>query len=499
MAGYLAIFQPVTLLLILAGVVIGIVFGAIPGLSGTMAVALCLPFTYSMNSVNSISMLLALYLGGVSGGLIASVLLRIPGTPGSVATIWDGGKMALNGEPNRALGAGITYSFIGNVFGILCMAFVAPQIAAFARNFGPCEYAAVIFFALTLISSLSDGNMLKALISGCAGLLFAMVGVAPMDNVKRFTFGNANLNSGFALISMMIGFFAITEVISGAEGARKGDGAKATMAGRIKGIGVTLKEFIEQIPNTIIACVVGLGIGILPGIGASSANIIAYVTCKSASRHPERYGTGCIDGIVASEASNNACCGGTLIPLISLGIPGDACTAILLGGLMIHGVVPGPLMFQNNGDLINSMIAAMLVAAILIFVLQIGATRLFVKMLATPKNILLSIVACLCVVGAYTDNSRIFDVYAILLFGFIGFLFRELKIPAAPFMLGFVLENYFETYFRRAMATYGGDMTIFFRRPISAIFITVGVVSVVWRLVKNARESKAAAAAAAKS
>ena len=183
MAGYLAIFQPVTLLLILAGVVIGIVFGAIPGLSGTMAVALCLPFTYSMNSVDSISMLLALYLGGVSGGLIASVLLRIPGTPGSVATIWDGGKMALNGEPNRALGAGITYSFIGNVFGILCMALVAPQIAAFARNFGPCEYAAVIFFALTLISSLSDGNMIKALISGCAGLLFAMVGVAPMDNV----------------------------------------------------------------------------------------------------------------------------------------------------------------------------------------------------------------------------------------------------------------------------------------------------------------------------
>ena len=493
MSGFLAIFNPGTLMLILIGVVIGIVFGAIPGLSGTMAVALCLPFTYSMNSVDSISMLLALYFGGVSGGLIASVLLRIPGTPGSVATIWDGGKMAENGQPHRALGIGITYSLIGNLFGVACMAFIAPQIASFARKFGPCEYAAVIFFALTLISSLSDGDMLKALISGCAGLLFAMVGVAPMDNVKRFTFGNANLNSGFALISMMIGFFAITEVVSGAVDARKGNGKQAELSGRIKGLGFTLKEFVQQIPNTIIACVVGLGIGILPGIGASSANIIAYVTCKSASRHPERYGTGSMDGIIASEASNNACCGGTLIPLISLGIPGDACTAILLGGLMIHGVVPGPLMFQNNGDLINAMIGALLIASILIFVLQMGATKFFVKMLGLPKNILLSIVACLCVVGAFTNNSRIFDVYAILLFGGIGFAFRKLKIPAAPFMLGFVLENYFETYFRRAMATYAGDLTIFFRRPISAVFIIIGIVSMVWRLVSNARKAKQSA------
>ena len=474
MSGFLAIFNPGTLALILIGVVIGIIFGAIPGLSGTMAVALCLPFTYSMTSVDSISMLLALYFGGVSGGLIAAVLLRIPGTPGSVATIWDGGKMAENGQPHRALGIGITYSMVGNLFGVACMAFIAPQIASFARKFGPCEYAAVIFFALTLISSLSDGDMLKALISGCAGLLFAMVGVAPMDNVKRFTFGNPNLNSGFALISMMIGFFAITEVISGAVDARKGNQKEATLAGRIKGLGFTAKEFVQTLPTTLIACVVGLGIGILPGIGASSANIIAYVTCKSASRHPERYGTGCMEGIIASEASNNACCGGTLIPLISLGIPGDACTAILLGGLMIHGVVPGPLMFQNNGDLIN-------------------ATKFFVKMLGLPKNVLLSIVACLCVVGAFTNNSRIFDVYAILLFGAIGFLFRKLKIPAAPFMLGFVLENYFETYFRRAMATYAGDMSVFFRRPISAVFIVIGIASMIWRLVSNARKNKTAA------
>ncbi|MBR1671788.1 MAG: tripartite tricarboxylate transporter permease [Fretibacterium sp.] len=491
MTGFLAVFHPGTLLLILLGCIVGIIFGAVPGLSGTLAVALCLPFTYSMNSVDSVSVLLALYLGGVSGGLIASVLLRIPGTPGSVATIWDGGKMAENGEPHRALGIGITYSLIGNLFGVFCMAFISPQIASFARKFGPCEYAAVIFFALTLISSLSDGDMLKALISGCAGLIFAMVGVAPMDNVRRFTFGVPDLNSGFALISMMIGFFAITEVVSGAVDARKGNVQKAALAGRIKGLGFTLREFAAQIWNTILACVVGLGIGILPGIGASSANIIAYVTCKSASRHPERYGTGSMDGIIASEASNNACCGGTLIPLISLGIPGDACTAILLGGLMIHGVVPGPQMFQNNGDLINAMIAAMIVASILIFLLQIGATRFFVRMLSLPKNILLSIVACLCVVGAFTNNSRIFDVYSILLFGFIGFLFRKLKIPAAPFMLGFVLENYFETYFRRAIATYAGDLTIFFTRPISAVFIIVGIASMIWRLARSVRGGKA--------
>lgn len=328
-AGILEVFDPVTLLLIFCGSVLGVIFGAIPGLSGTMAVALCLPFTYAMNTNNGISLLLALYFGGVSGGLIASVLLRIPGTPGSVATLWDGGTMAKNGQPGRALGIGITYSFIGSVFGILCMAFIAPQIAAFARNFGPCEYFAVIFFALTLISTLSDGNMVKALMSGCIGLLVAMIGVAPMDNIKRFTFGNADLNNGFALISMMIGFFAIAEVLNSA-GKKRGEAAGA-MEFKMEGLGFTLKEFVKTLKTTAVACVTGLGIGILPGIGASTANIIAYVACKASSKHPEEYGKGCMEGIIASEASNNACCGGALIPLISLGIPGDAVTAILLG------------------------------------------------------------------------------------------------------------------------------------------------------------------------
>lgn len=493
MSGFLSVFNPMTLALIVFGSVLGIIFGAIPGLSGTMAVALCLPFTYAMDTTNGVSLLLALYFGGVSGGLIASVLLRIPGTPGSVATIWDGGKMAENGQPGRALGLGIFYSFIGSVFGVLCMAFIAPQIAAVARSFGPCEYFAVIFFALTLISSLSDGNMLKALISGCMGLAVAMIGIAPMDSAKRFTFGNPDLNNGFALISMMIGFFAISEVLSSA--GNKARTSSSQVKFKMKGLGFTLREFIETLPTTALASVIGLGIGILPGIGASTSNIIAYVTCKSSSKHPERYGTGCMEGIIASEASNNACCGGTLIPLVALGIPGDACTAIVLGGLMIHGVVPGPQMFTTNGDLIYAMVAAMLIASIAIFALQYFAIHFFVRMLSIPKNILLSVVACLCVVGAYADNNRIFDVYAILLFGVLGYLFRKLDIPTTPFMLGFILEDYMETYLRRALATYSGNVGIFFTRPISCAFILVGVVSMVWRIAKNIRDERKNAAA----
>lgn len=468
MSGFLSVFNPLTLLLIVFGSVLGIIFGAIPGLSGTMAVALCLPFTYAMDTTNGISLLLALYFGGVSGGLIASVLLRIPGTPGSVATIWDGGKMAENGQPGRALGLGIFYSFIGSVFGVLCMAFIAPQIAAVARSFGPCEYFAVIFFALTLISSLSDGSMLKALISGCIGLAVAMIGIAPMDSAKRFTFGNPNLNNGFALISMMIGFFAIAEIFSSAGSKAQTD--RSHVKFKMKGLGFTLREFVETLPITALASVIGLGIGILPGIGASTSNIIA------------------------SETSNNACCGGTLIPLVALGIPGDACTAIVLGGLMIHGVVPGPQMFATNGDLIYAMVAAMLIASVAIFALQYFAIHFFVRMLSIPKNILLSIVACLCVVGAYADNNRIFDVYAILLFGVLGYVFRKLDIPTTPFMLGFILENYMETYLRRALATYSGNVGVFFTRPISCVFILVGIVSMVWRILKNVRNEHKKAA-----
>ena len=483
----LTMFNGATLLLILLGSIVGIVFGAIPGLNATMAVALCLPFTYGMDSVNGVSLLLALYLGGISGGLISAVLLRIPGTPGSLATVWDGGKMAENGEPGRAFGIGITYSFIGNIFGILCMALIAPQLANFASRFGPCEYFALIFFALTLISSLSEGDMVKALISGCAGLIVSMVGVAPMDNARRFTFDIPDLNGGFALISMMIGFFAITEVLDSVKDKQVKGYQKVKFA--MRGLGFTLREFIDQLGNMFRAAFVGLGIGILPGIGATAANILAYVTCKSTSKHPERFGTGIIDGIIASETSNNACCGGTLIPLIALGIPGDAVTAIVLGGLMSHGIVPGPEMFVTNGALINDMIIACIIASILIFALQFFAIHFFVKMLYLPKSILLSVVACLCIVGAYANNNRIFDIYAVLLFGALGFAFRRLKIPTAPFMLAFILENYCETYLRRGLATYG-SIDQFFTRPISAAFIIVGVVSMLYRIYKNYKKNR---------
>src|SRR5574344_64189 len=488
MAELFTVFNGVTLSLILLGSVVGIIFGAIPGLNATMAVALCLPFTYGMDSVNGISLLLALYFGGISGGLISAVLLRIPGTPGSLATVWDGGKMAENGEPGRALGIGITYSFIGNIFGIVCMALIAPQLANFASKFGPCEYFALMFFALTLISTLAEGDMTKALISGCAGLLVAMIGVAPMDNARRFTFGIPDLNNGFALISMMIGFFAITEVLDTVKDKQPEGYQKVKF--EMKGLGFTVAEFVDQLGNKFRAAVVGLGIGILPGIGATAANILAYVTCKSTSKHPERFGTGSMDGIIASETSNNACCGGTMIPLVALGIPGDAVTAIVLGGLMIHGIVPGPQMFVTNGDLINDMMIACTIASIIIFVLQMGAIHFFVKMLYIPKSILLSIVACLCIVGAYANNTRVFDIYAVLVFGVLGFAFRRLKIPTAPFMLAFILENYCETYLRRGLATYG-SIDQFFTRPISAIFIMIGIGSLVYRIYKNYKASKA--------
>lgn len=484
------VFTPVCLGLITLGVVIGIIFGAIPGLSSTMAVVLFLPMSFGMSPVNGLSLLIGLYLGGISGGLISAILLKIPGTPSSIATVFDGGPMAAHGEAGKALGAGILYSFIGGLISIFALIFVSPYLAAVTIKFTPVEYFSVAIFSLTIIASLSGKSLLKGLLAGLFGIAISMVGMAPIDSLERFTFGNFQLMNGFDIVVILIGLFAVTDIILSGYNRKHLDDNYEKARYEIKGFGVTMQEFKDQFVNMIRSALIGIGIGILPGIGGNVAGLLSYTAAKNASDHPEKFGTGIVDGVIASETSNNAVIGGSLIPLITMGIPGNTVSAILLGGLTIHGITPGPLVFQKSGVYVYGIFLALLVANVVMLVVERGALKGFVKLLDVPKRILLPIVMACCVVGAYASNSRLFDVWCVVGFGILGLLLKKLSVPTTPLIIGFILGQMTEENLRRALQASNGDISVFFTRPISLAFLVVAAVFVVYTLKKSREAAK---------
>jgi putative tricarboxylic transport membrane protein len=491
--GYLSVLNGPCLLVIFLGVVVGIIFGAMPGLSTTMAVALFLPVTYGLDPTTSFSLLMGLYIGAISGGLITATLLKIPGTPSSVATCWDGHPMTAKGEGMKALGAGVVFSFLGSVFSIFILMFVAPPIAKLATQFGYYEYFAIALFSLTMIGTLSSGSNVKGVFAGVLGFMFATVGIAPVDATVRFTFGFKELLSGFSTLPVLIGLFAVSEILLTTQTARFSTDEVITPPSTkgVKGFGFSWKEFGEQKWNALRSAVIGIAIGILPGIGGGTSNIIAYTVAKNQSKHPEKFGTGILDGVVASETSNNASVGGAMIPLLTLGIPGDAVTAMLLGGLLMNGLSPGPLLFKTSADLIYSIFAALMIASIMMLIVEFYGLRVFIKFLGIPKYILLPVVFALCIVGAYGVNSRIFDVGAILVFGVIGYLFVAFKIPSAPFILGYILGPMAETNLRRGLQLSKGSYLPFVSKPIAAFFIAITIVSLIYNIIKEVKKRKA--------
>ena len=327
--GLMAVIQPFTIVLVAVGVIVGIIFGSIPGLTATMAIVMFLPATYSMEASEGISMLMSLYIGGISGGLISAILLNIPGTPSSVATCFDGKPMADKGQAGKALGTGVVFSFVGTIIGIALLIVLTPVLCDVALMFQAYEYCALAVFSLSMVIALTGHDMPKGLISAVLGALLATVGLAPIDSRPRFTFDIYQLNNGFALVVLLIGLFAISEVMAYAETVRQKQDYTINEDFKIKGAGFTMKEFIAQIPNAIVSALIGVGIGILPGIGGGVSCMISYTVSKNTSKHRELYGTGIMDGVVASETANNATIGGAMIPLLSLGIPGDAATAMM--------------------------------------------------------------------------------------------------------------------------------------------------------------------------
>ncbi len=477
MQGIETVFTLQILGLLFFGTVVGIIFGAIPGLTATMAVALFLPITYTLGAAAGISLLVGLYIGGVSGGLISAILLKIPGTPASVATTFDGGPMMEKGEGAKALGVGIFYSYVGTLLSIFALIFIAPTLAKIALAFGPHEYFSIAIFSLTLIITLATGSMVKGLFSGALGFAFSTVGIAPVDAIPRFTLGLTELNAGFDILPVLIGLFAISEIIKVAEDVKTEQQATVTVV-KLKGFGFSVNEFFEQGWNMIRSTLIGTGIGILPGIGSGTSNIVAYMVAKKRSKHPEKFGTGVIDGIVASEAASCSAVGGAMIPLLTLGIPGDTVTAMLLGGFMIHGIQPGPLLFVSQGPLVYTIFVAMLVSSLMMLVCELYGVRLFVKMLAIPKHILLPIILVLCFVGAFGLGNRIFDVGVIVFFGLLGYGFVKCKIPQTPFIIGLILGPMAETNLRRGLMLSDGSFTGFLTQPISATFLGIAAASV---------------------
>ena len=477
-SAFASILNPASILLMIAGVAIGIIFGSIPGLSASMAVALMLPLTFSMTPSLGMNTLVAVYIGGISGGLISAILLNMPGTASSIATCFDGHPMAKNGEAMKALGVGIVFSAMGSIFSFLILTFCAPLLADVALKFTPAENFGICFFALTMVAILSSGNMIRGLLAGLFGLMFTLIGMAPIDGTPRFTFGNASLMAGFDTLPTLIGIFAIADILCTAESKK------------VKGFGFTMQEFISWLPNFLRSSLIGTGIGILPGIGGSTSGMLSYVTAKNMSKHPEKFGKGNPEGIVATESANNATIGGAMIPLLVLGIPGDGVTAMMLGGFLIHGLSAGPLLFVKNGDVVYGIFAACIVCTLIMLVVEWTCIKGFVQVLKVPKHILLPLILVLCCVGAYATNNRIFDVQSILVFGLVGYIYHKFSLPTTPFVLCFLIGEMLETYLRRGIMQYK-SFSAFFARPIFDVFFFIAIGVLVWTVTKELKAYKA--------
>jgi putative tricarboxylic transport membrane protein len=477
------------------GTVVGIIFGAIPGMSVAMAITLALPITFVLPLAESFALLCAVWIGATSGGLISAILINIPGTPSSVATCLDGYPMTKNGQAGKALGAGILYSFIGTMLSVGALMFLSPIIASFATKFGNVETAVVILFSLTMVSGLSTGSLSKGLLTCLLGLVLAGVGLAPVNQLRRFTFGITALNAGFEYLPVLIGIFAVGQILEAAEeryflplGYKEPKPAKFKM----KGLGITLQDFKQQIVNCLRSAAIGIGIGILPGIGGAVSNFLAYGVAKSSSKHPEKFGTGILDGIVASETANNATIGGALIPMLTLGIPGDGGAALMMAAFTINGISPGPLLFQKQTALVYAIFAALVVSSFIMLIIEFLGLRVFAKIITVPTHLLLSVVFICCSIGTFAIYNRTFDISVMIVFGVLGFIFKKIGVPQTPFILGFILGPLLESALIRALSLSKGSLFPFVQSPIALTFIIITVLAVTLTIRGEIKKKSAA-------
>lgn len=476
--------EPTSLALVIAGTIIGIIFGAIPGLTATLAVILLIPLTYGLDSAQGLSLLIGTYIGGISGGCVASVLLGMPGTPSSIVTTLDGFPMAQQGRAGKALGVSITSNLVGSLIGWLFLIALAPQVARFALEFGALENTAVLFFGFTAVISLSGGSLIKGLTMTVLGMAFSTVGIDPISSISRNTMGFDALTSGIAQLPAMIGLFVIAQAFLEMDTlSEKFIIAASKLTDRF----MTLREMKKSTGNFIRSGLIGTAIGILPGIGGTLASFVAYDQQKKSAKDPETYGKGNYQGIVASETANNATIGGALIPFLTLGIPGDSVTAALLGGLQIHGLDPGPMLFTKHLDLVYDVFVAFLISVVVMYLfMQIVGTYIFPVILRIQKKFVLPLVVVMSLIGCYNMEYSMSAVWVSLIFGALGYILKKLNFPLMPLIIGLILGNMFERQLRLALIQTGGSVMPFFTNVISLIFIALTVLSLVLAMRKGA-------------
>lgn len=482
------VFSALTFDAILAnimGVGLGIIFGALPGLTAAMGVALLIPLTFGMPTVDAFSALLGMYVGAIYGGCITAILVGTPGTVAAAATMLEGPALTAKGESRRALDMATVASFIGGIFSALALVTIAPFLAKAAMSFGAPEYFAVAVFGLTIVASLSSGQLVKGLIATLAGLLVATIGLDPVTGDMRNTFDNPNLFNGLSLVPVLVGLFAVSQVLVTIEDVIRGVSLKE---GNLAKKGLSFHDIKSNTVNFIRSSAIGTFIGIIPATGVSAAAFLAYSEAKRFSKHPEEYGNGSIEGIAATESANNAVCGGALIPLLTLGVPGDIITAIMLGALMIQGLTPGPLLFIEHPTTVYALFTAFIIANILMLVMGLIAVRGAGKIIAIPGSILMPIVITLCVVGGYAVNNSTFDLLIVAIFGTLGYLMTKCKFPQPPFLLAMILAPIAETNFRRALAISKNDFSIFYTSPVTVIILTISILIVLKPIYDTCRK-----------
>lgn len=464
------------LLALVAGSLIGMVIGAMPGLGPSIGVALLLPFTYNMPAVSALLLLASLYQAAEYGGSISSVLLSTPGTPAAAATVLDGYALNRKGFPGKALGYSLTASTLGGFFGVFVLIALAAPLATVALRFGPPEYFALGVFGLTAVASLSGDDPVKGVLSAIFGLLLTTVGIDVFTGFPRYNFGRPELLEGIPLLPVLIGLFAVSEVfrLVGEELSARYEGGASGLR-----VWVSWQEFRKVLRPALVGSIIGAIVGIFPGMGAGPASWLAYNEARRMSKHPETFGTGNPEGIAGPEAANNAAVGGAMVPLITLGIPGSPTTAVILGALIIHGIQPGPQVFSKNPDIVYGLFAGLLAATAMMWVFGLLTTNLWAHVVKIPNTFLAPIVLILAVVGAYVTRNMLFDVWLALLFGAVGYAMRKAGFSLPSTVLGFVLGFMTEANLRRSLLMSDGSYGIFLNRPVALIILILAVASLI--------------------
>jgi putative tricarboxylic transport membrane protein len=451
------------------GVFIGTLIGVLPGIGPVATISLLLPVSFGMDPVTSIIMLCGVYYGAMYGGSTTSILVNIPGEAASIITCLDGYQMARNGRAGPALGMSAFGSFIGGTVSVIGLMLLAPLLARYALKFGPPEYFALMFFGLTMVTYLCMGSVLKGLVMAAAGIAVSTIGQDPISGVTRFTVGSITLMDGFGIVPAAMGIFGIGEVLTNIEQVIK----QEVFSSKIKGLLPTVQDWVDCKWPIVRGSLIGFFMGILPGAGTVIPTFMAYAAEKKLSRHPEKFGTGAIEGVAAPETANNAATGGSLVTLLSLGIPANVTMAVLLGAFIIHGIQPGPLLMTKHPDLFWGVIVSMYIGNIMLVILNLPLIGIWVRILKIPYNILFPLILIFCFLGVYSLNNNSWEILIMVCFGVFGYLIRKFDYEGTPFLLGMVLGPMFETAFRQSLIY--GDPLIFFNRPITAGLLGVSI------------------------